>query len=663
MVLDPPPLQPGEHPEKTNKEKTMLLVQSAELAMMANLLVWKIYVPFLRPTSSSSPSSSSSQPKSLGAWSSASQACVTAAQEILGAAKVLLNTNYSVIPTIFDFYPLNKVVFDATVVCAHASLTTKFNDKDLEAQLAAGLECASKLNAKSEWRKTVLVVLNKRLAAGNQGRGIAASSLKRKRSQHEHGPRSLGSGQGGDSIPPSGFDAPLYQGLELQPSSVSSTTFPSPRQSPPTTQRGRESLPSPPTSRSSGSAQSKSSTGEKDKKHAKKTHTYPVVGIRARLKESGPLVPKHKTASETTMEGGRERGKMQAPPPLMTSTPRMMSRESSAVNMYPPQQSPVHSKSSMLSMSTDTYRSRSSSLSHVQAGVEPSSQQSHSLDYLPFTEYRMREQQSMPSPSSYDSSPHMFSHPHPQPQQQQVQASLFDLGPPPPHGYDQRQHGSSFDRVQASVDSAASYASTGAPSPCANPSHSSASSPYTSPSGSVGQPPTPTLTYGTTAGSHHPNPPAFGHPSATTTSSTSASSPTGYIHFEPGCEGSSGSGLSMARLRATIEQAAISSVPSTPAAYERQAMYDAKPPMDALLSPHAYDSLHSHQIHQQEQFHCGPSDVLQPPPPPYSDPHQQLGHPHHRMTSVEGEPPTQTWPGQPAPSQAATSQPFWNGYA
>lgn len=657
MILDsPPPLQP----EKIDKEKTTLLVQSAELAIMANVLVWKIYVPFLRPTSSSSPSSSSSQPKSLGAWSSASQACVSAAQEILSAAKVLLNTNYSVIPTIFDFYPLNKVVFDATVVCAHASLTTKVNDKDLEAQFAEGLECASKLNGKSEWRKTVLGALNKRLAAGNQGRGIAASSLKRKRSQHEHGPRSMGSGQGGDSIPPpSGFDAPLYQGFELHPSA----TFPSPHQSPPSTQRGRESLPSPPTSRASGSAQSKTSTGGKDKKHAKKTHaSYPVVGIRARLKESGPLVPKHKTASETTMDGGRERGKMQAPPPLMTSIPRMMSRECSAANMYPPpQQSPVHSKSSMLTMSTtDAYRSRSSSLSHVQAGVEPSSQQSHSLDYLPFGEYRMREQQQMSSPVSYNSSPQMFNHPHPQqPHQQQVQTSLFDLGPPPPHGYDQR----SFDRVQASVDSAASYASTGAPSPCANPSHSSASSPYTSSSGSVGgQPPTPTLTYGTTtAGSHHRNPSAFAHPSATTTSSTSASSPAGYIHFD---EGSSGSGLSMAGLQATIEQATAisSSVPSTPAAYERQAnsMYDAKPPMDALLPPHAYESLHSHQMHQQEQFHRGPGDALQLPPPAYSDPH---GHPHHRMTSVEGEQPTQTWPGPPASSQAATGQPFWNGYA
>jgi hypothetical protein len=658
MILDSPPLQPGEHPEKVNKEKTMLLVQSAELAIMANMLVWKVYVPFLRSTSSSSPSSSSSQPKSLGAWSSASQACVTAAQEILSAANVLLNTNYSVIPTIFDFYPLNKVVFDATVVCAHASFTTKFNDKDLEAQLAVGLECASKLNAKSEWRKTVLVALNKRLAAGNQGRGIAASSLKRKRSQQEHGPRSLSTGQGGDSIPPSGFEALLYQGLELQPSSVTSTTFPSTHQPPPATQRGRESLPSPPTSRSSGSAQSKTSTGGKDKKHAKKTHTYPAVGIRARLKESGPLVPKHKTASETTTDGGRERGKMQAPPPLMTSAPRMMSRESSAANMYPPQQSPVHSKSSMLTMSTDTYRSRSSSLSHVQTGVEPSSQQSHPLDYSPFTEYRMREQQQMSSPASYNSSPQMFSHPH---QQQQVQASLFDLGPPPPHGYDQRQHTSSFDHVQASLDSAASYASTGAPSPCANPSHSSTSSPYTSPSDSVGgQPPTPTLTYRTTAGSHHGNPPAFVHSSATT-SSTSASSPTGYIHYEPGCERSSGSGLSMAGLQATIEQAAISSVPSTPAAYERQAMYDAKPPMDALLPPHAYEPLHSHQIHHHEQFHRGPSDALQPPPPAYSDPHQQLSHSHHRMTSVEGESPTQTWPGPP-PSHAATSQPFWNGY-
>ena len=31
------------------------------------------------------------------------------------------------------------------------------------------------------------------MAAGNQGRGTAASSLKRKRSQHEHGLRSLDS--------------------------------------------------------------------------------------------------------------------------------------------------------------------------------------------------------------------------------------------------------------------------------------------------------------------------------------------------------------------------------------------------------------------------------------------------------------------------------------
>ena len=172
MILDSPPLQSGEDIEKNDEERTMLLVQSAELAVMDNLLVWKTYVPFLRPTSSSSPSSSLSQPKSLWAWSSAPQACVTAAQEVLSAAKVLLSTNHSVVPTIFDFYPLNMVVFDATVVCAHASLTTKFNNKDLEAQPELGLECASKLNAKTEWRKTDLIALNKWRVAENQGRAL-----------------------------------------------------------------------------------------------------------------------------------------------------------------------------------------------------------------------------------------------------------------------------------------------------------------------------------------------------------------------------------------------------------------------------------------------------------------------------------------------------------
>ena len=64
------------------------------------------------------------------------------------------------------------------------------------------------------------------MGCGKSREGIVSSSLKRKCNQHEHGPRCLGSGQGDDSVPPSGFDAPLYQGLELQPSSVSSATFP-----------------------------------------------------------------------------------------------------------------------------------------------------------------------------------------------------------------------------------------------------------------------------------------------------------------------------------------------------------------------------------------------------------------------------------------------------
>ncbi|CAA7268778.1 unnamed protein product [Cyclocybe aegerita] len=98
---------------------------SAELAMMAGLLVLMVYKPFLlRGRGGKDASVPGSAP--VPAPGPAQEACVRAARGVLRAAKELKSlssSSSSSSPSVFlDLYPLDETLLDASVICAHAAL-------------------------------------------------------------------------------------------------------------------------------------------------------------------------------------------------------------------------------------------------------------------------------------------------------------------------------------------------------------------------------------------------------------------------------------------------------------------------------------------------------------------------------------------------------------
>jgi len=156
--------------------------QSCERTLMANLLVLKIYSPFLLQTSSSPPTVMSSP---------ATRASVTAAQAILRAAKSLrsiANPSSVVLPMMLDFYPLDKLVFDAFIVCAHASLRVYYSSSfgadglTLMEDVTSAVNILAEIGGSDSQRWTVVDALYKRVFS----RDIDASAGYPNTSKRKH---------------------------------------------------------------------------------------------------------------------------------------------------------------------------------------------------------------------------------------------------------------------------------------------------------------------------------------------------------------------------------------------------------------------------------------------------------------------------------------------
>lgn len=107
-------------------EGTLTRLQAYELAIVANVLVTNVYMPFL---SMSDNDGIMSRFMNLPAAS----ACIHAAQAIVRLADGLqslvsdpsISSSANVMPVMFQFIPLEKLVFDAVVVCAHTAFAGK----------------------------------------------------------------------------------------------------------------------------------------------------------------------------------------------------------------------------------------------------------------------------------------------------------------------------------------------------------------------------------------------------------------------------------------------------------------------------------------------------------------------------------------------------------
>jgi len=136
-------------PHMANETKTKGL-HGFELAIIGNFLIMNVYMPFLDRAGRDS---CNSVPQNFPATSS----CTLAAQAIIHLSKELqsfLTSAGTVVPTLpmmFDFYPLDKLVFTAVVACAHAAFARKnlsfsFNAATMAQDVAVGLDVLSFLS-------------------------------------------------------------------------------------------------------------------------------------------------------------------------------------------------------------------------------------------------------------------------------------------------------------------------------------------------------------------------------------------------------------------------------------------------------------------------------------------------------------------------------------
>lgn len=168
--------------ETTAVEDTLTRLQAYEFAIVANVLVTNVYTPFLNMSNNDG---IMSRFMNLPAAS----ACIHAAQAIVhladGLQSLLSNPSISslypanIMPLMFQFIPLEKLVFDAVVVCAHTAFAGKspsmaFSTGVMAGDASLGLKVLRKLgppllssfverDGDDEFQKRVINTLHARL--------------------------------------------------------------------------------------------------------------------------------------------------------------------------------------------------------------------------------------------------------------------------------------------------------------------------------------------------------------------------------------------------------------------------------------------------------------------------------------------------------------------
>ncbi|KAF8153178.1 hypothetical protein B0H34DRAFT_861342 [Crassisporium funariophilum] len=700
----------------------VLQAQSCELALTAHLLVLKVYMPFLRP-SQNAPLGSSS-PAARGGTAipamnlHASQAAVHAAQAVLRTAKILRASSlasstpsvHPIAPSMLDFFPLHKIVFDAVIICAHAGISAKsttpaglwsFDVGALMEDISVGLDLLAELGLTPEPQRKILDAVCKKISY----RG--ANAMKRKHDQVDLGDTSVavgstssnGAAAGGEGKNiVTGFDfnnsnsgqyqhngIPVAQQqqnafVDLLPSAPSASVssygihFDRQQQQQQQPQHRSPGLAAAIAAAASARRALHATEREKDKdkgkgeKQAKKSHVHPAVGIRVRPAKDGMPVVRSRTHSLSVSGGGQ----MQAPPPLMTSTPRPLPGADAVFAFQQQQKQKLQGLSSAATATTatnhshpssqtsspgnmntiheqDPHRSRSSSIGRAEthAPQQPGDRASQSMDYT-----------SSFGPSSgvheMESLQPRHQRQHPSPQHQSFNRSppMFDGAQPHPQAvYDQSQvpFGSMHGSSGAQVEEM-SYTSVSSPFSNNSVPVSATSSPFTTTSS--GHPPTPTFA------SHHPTPPVFG-PLPT------AASPTTYFQQTNGFDPSYGNSPSPSSMHTQrqqpmtlhdmgLDQNMITSVAGTPT-YEKsqqQAMYDPKPAVQSMVQHH-HSLQQQHLEHQHQQQHLQHQNVVSS----YDDRTQSDQLPMDMGDAHPWPPPNHH---DHSPMSPQNVQPFWN---
>ena len=101
--------QPIVPPPASGSSSPIRVAQKCELAILANRLVVKLYLPFLKEAAVTN------RPSHQAVFGT-----ISAAHNIICAARMLHGVWGQTRPAVFDFYDFGRTLFDAAVVCAHA---------------------------------------------------------------------------------------------------------------------------------------------------------------------------------------------------------------------------------------------------------------------------------------------------------------------------------------------------------------------------------------------------------------------------------------------------------------------------------------------------------------------------------------------------------------
>jgi hypothetical protein len=543
----------------------VLVAQRCELAITAQRLVLRLYIPFL--LQSSSTSSTPTSPTSMGVIPhQASHGTVHAAHMMVHACRVLHSwrrrATVAVAPAVFDYHTFGRTVFDAAVVCAHAAIkqpTAVWAGVALE-DVGCALEILNDVVAGrgvgrsgggdlpvEEAVKVVEALKKKAEAAREAGVGgsVVWMGTKRKHGEVE-----------GDL----GAAADIMGGLQF--SFVSPPKQATPKVVSPVMQqqhRDRLASPRPPvlpvhakyeTPKAVGDGVSnekdrdlekereqKEKEKEKRSKHAKKAH-YPPVGIRVRPgKEGSPIIRQRTGSGSTTATSSSGDAQMPVPQSLQSPFPGLRRK---SIPSHPP--TPVQSEVGFHQQQQQQHDMSQDSSSTIYHPTASSSQDNPmplsiaaqettpnaSMDYsLPFggegapmnMEVLQRRRYSI-----HEVGPTPIPHAHStQPQPQQQQYSNFSTGTP--GMYDQSQggnfersrpatfnssHPNSYDHSHSKSYPASSSSYVAGPGPASSEQSSDSSSSFANGNGNVGNS-LPSANFGPGPGlSHHPNPPTFG---------------------------------------------------------------------------------------------------------------------------------------------------------
>ncbi|KAM6501082.1 hypothetical protein JOM56_004096 [Amanita muscaria] len=287
-------------------------MQRSQLAIMTQRLIMMVYLPFLRQHSESRPSNFSSpavtatlsdhsidstdQQSDDSAWNPALQSTVNAAQCIIQASKALLQWPISdrppdqlLVPSLLDLYPLEKILLDAVIICTHATTFhgTLFSCHQAIEYASSALEMLLGMDLDPN-HKTLLERVKKRFNITIQNRD--PPSLYGVKRKHD----SIGvEGRG------RGAEASKSHTYSSHPSTEVQLTGDRPSQR--ATQNDIPADLTKPSCAESARSSRDPETGQKSKKHAKKNHQYPAVGIRVRQRKDGqPLLLKNRFNSPLT---------------------------------------------------------------------------------------------------------------------------------------------------------------------------------------------------------------------------------------------------------------------------------------------------------------------------------------------------------------------------